>query len=67
MLYFKKLIDDDGISPDIVQDIIEVHQKDIERMFKLYQRYKAEPDDQKFLLVKQLNTRILKPVGMSGG
>lgn len=44
LLQFKKLIDEQGINPDIVQDIIEAHAKENERMSKLYKRYKADVD-----------------------
>lgn len=42
MLQFKKLIDEQGINPDIVQEIIEAHAKDHARMKNLYERYKAD-------------------------
>lgn len=42
LLYFKKLIDEQGINADIVLDIIEAHAKEKERMEKLYKRYKAD-------------------------
>ena len=44
MLQFKKLIDEQGITPDIVQKVIEAHKEDHDRMSKLYQRYKADLD-----------------------
>lgn len=42
MLEFKRLIDEQGISSDIVQKIIEAHKKEHDRMKKLYERYKAD-------------------------
>lgn len=42
MLQFKKLIDEQGITPDIVQKVIEAHAEDHDRMKNLYQRYKAD-------------------------
>lgn len=44
LLQFKKLIDEQGITPDIVQKVIEAHAEDHERMNNLYQRYKADLD-----------------------
>jgi len=47
LLQFKKLIDEQGITPDIVQKVIEAHAEDHERMNNLYQRYKADLDGPK--------------------
>lgn len=47
LLQFKKLIDEQGISPDLVLDIIEAHKADHNRMKNLYQRYKADLDGPK--------------------
>lgn len=47
MLQFKKLIDEQGVTPDIVQKVIEAHAEDHERMNNLYQRYKADLDGPK--------------------
>lgn len=47
LLQFKKLIDEQGITPDIVQKVIEAHKNDHDRMNNLYQRYKADLDGPK--------------------
>ena len=47
LLQFKKLIDEQGITPDIVQKVIEAHVKDRDRMINLYERYKADIDGPK--------------------
>lgn len=47
MLHFKKQIDEQGITPDLIAKIIEAHQEDHNRMKGLYQRYKADLDGPK--------------------
>ena len=44
MYQFKQLIDEQGINPELILDIIEAHEKDHNRMKNLYQRYKADLD-----------------------
>ncbi|WP_084245218.1 phage portal protein [Planomicrobium okeanokoites] len=47
MLQFKSKIDENGITEEIVEDIIQAHNDDHERMKKLYDRYKAEANGPK--------------------
>lgn len=47
MLHFKKIIDEKGITADLVADIINEHSKEQKRMLALYQRYKADLDGPK--------------------
>ncbi|WP_416144915.1 phage portal protein [Planococcus koreensis] len=42
MLKFKNRIDENGISEELIEDIIQAHTKDHDRMKNLYDRYKAE-------------------------
>lgn len=44
MSRFKRLIDMKGITEDLIPEIITANKKDHDRMFRLYQRYKAEID-----------------------
>lgn len=44
MLDFKQKIDEGGITADLVNDIIDAHKQDNERMLNLYERYKADLD-----------------------
>jgi SPP1 family phage portal protein len=41
MQQFLKRIEEEGISPDLINDIISAHQEEHDRMVKLYERYKA--------------------------
>ena len=47
MLHFKWEIDKTGITSDLVNDIINEHEKERTRMLQLYQRYKADADGPK--------------------
>lgn len=47
LLKYKKLIEQQGINSRLVNSIIEAHQKDRDRMLKLYERYKADPEGPK--------------------
>lgn len=44
MSRFKRLIDMNGITEELIPEIITANKKDHDRMFRLYQRYKAEID-----------------------
>jgi SPP1 family phage portal protein len=44
LLQFKEVIDKNGITADLVSDIIDEHQADHTRMIRLYARYKADID-----------------------
>ena len=47
LLHFKWEIDKTGITSDLVNDIINEHEKERARMLQLYQRYKADADGPK--------------------
>ncbi|WP_203364725.1 phage portal protein [Bacillus sp. REN10] len=44
MLKFKKRIAKEGVTKEIVQEIIQAHREDHDRMKQLYERYKADKD-----------------------